>query len=381
VLPGTAPQRSNSRGFNTPFAPGPGITFRGCTATPCHFDASSVRIVNNTSSAQRIDSVTVKFGSCSINLWPGAVSLAPGTQLIDTQTTNSPVAGCHPETGSIDGTDIGPGSQPYASCAPNGIVPEVDVSIGGTASAFTDSGQVLNAGGRDLAACPGAPNESRQWSKIGSSCGAATLTLAPPSQTHRVGETATLNATLVNGCGQGLQGALVNFVDSSGPNTGLTKTATTEATGVATITYTSSKTGTDGWFAGTQNPAGVIFSTNTVTVTWIPAITYTGRAYCASFLLDGGTRQFISDTGDISTTAATDTPKSVLNIPGPPVSASVLSADVKTTITVGSLTITFNEQKPVAGADNGLEVNAIHASLPGTADVVVASSRSDIHNC
>jgi len=41
----------------------------------------------------------------------------------------------------------------------------------------------------------------------------------------------------------------------------------------------------------------------------------------------------------------------------------------------------LNEQKPVPGEDQGLTVNAAHIIIPGVADVVVASSESDIFNC
>lgn len=43
--------------------------------------------------------------------------------------------------------------------------------------------------------------------------------------------------------------------------------------------------------------------------------------------------------------------------------------------------VTLNEQAPVAGADQGLLVNAIHVAVPGVVDVVIGSARSDVHNC
>jgi hypothetical protein len=176
-------------------------------------------------------------------------------------------------------------------------------------------------------------------------------------------------------------------------------------------------------------------------------VSYTGRAYGASSSLFGGTPMFLGDTGEISTTTASDTPKIVTNVPGPPVSAQALSADVQTaagtpsgssatasgtnvninipgvpaihadllksssrstctaapvgnaeitnltiggnpvtvssspnsSISLGLLgSLTVNEQTPLSG---GLRVNALHVSVPGVADVVLASSRSDIHNC
>ncbi|NUP63544.1 MAG: DUF11 domain-containing protein [Nonomuraea sp.] len=52
-----------------------------------------------------------------------------------------------------------------------------------------------------------------------------------------------------------------------------------------------------------------------------------------------------------------------------------------TVIHAGVLTITLNEQTPVPGASAGKQVNALHVSAPGVADVVVSSARSDVHNC
>jgi len=44
--------------------------------------------------------------------------------------------------------------------------------------------------------------------------------------------------------------------------------------------------------------------------------------------------------------------------------------------------IVLNEQLPVAGADHGLTVNAIHITVPALGiDVIVSSATSDIHHC
>jgi hypothetical protein len=48
---------------------------------------------------------------------------------------------------------------------------------------------------------------------------------------------------------------------------------------------------------------------------------------------------------------------------------------------VGPATIVVNEQVPVPGASAGLQVNALHVTVPGVLDVVVSSARSDVHNC
>jgi hypothetical protein len=450
--------RADPANFPTPFT-GAGIqTFsraecKSQTSTEC--DSGAVRIVNNSPSSVTVNSVVVGMSTCTMDLWPHNVVVPAGGQMVMADTSGAVPAGC-PNVASgfqFDTSDIGPNGTNWSfNCAQSGIIPSVTTTIDGVTTTANDSGQVLNTGGVDKAACPGVPggglaNESTQWTLIGTQpCAGATLSLAPATQTHRVGETASVTATLANGCGQGLQGASVKFgVDFSGPNTGKTGTATTDSSGHASFSYVGTGgVGTDGVIAQVTNPAGTINS-NIVTVKWTAPITYTGRANAANFSLLGGTRQFLSDTGEISTPNATDTPKQVLNLPGPPIGASVLFADVKTKtgtpagsmatagatnvnvniaglpaihadavtststsncggssgsssiaglkiagvpvtvspgtntkITAGPLTITFNEQQPVSG---GLLVNAIHISLPGVADVVLASARSDIHNC
>jgi hypothetical protein len=52
-----------------------------------------------------------------------------------------------------------------------------------------------------------------------------------------------------------------------------------------------------------------------------------------------------------------------------------------TKVTVGNVTVILNGQTPVPGADHGLTTNAIEVKVPGLLDLVLASARSDIHNC
>ncbi|MEQ7129422.1 choice-of-anchor P family protein [Actinopolymorpha sp. B11F2] len=48
----------------------------------------------------------------------------------------------------------------------------------------------------------------------------------------------------------------------------------------------------------------------------------------------------------------------------------------------GVARLVVNEQKPVAGADHGLTVNAVHLTAAGgNTDIVMASATSDVHNC
>jgi hypothetical protein len=436
--------RPNPANFPTPWSGSPGVVFAGCTAS-CSFDAGAVRIVNNSTTKQTISSISVSFDTCTFAMWPGAV-LSPGQQYIITQTASGAAGGCNNSAGYFDTSDIGPNGADWSGhCDQSGIIPVVNATIDGVANTFTDSKQVLNTGGVDLASCPPGSNESTQWSLIGTRCSGATLALAPATQTHEVGDTAELDATLANGCGAPLQGSTVDFTIPSGPNAGKTGSAVTDASGVAVFDYTSGAAGTDTVQASTTNPAGTI-SSNPATVVWVSYLT--GRAYglSASGLV---TIPATPDTGYVKTTTAENVqPPCVLTLSGL-ISAGTLCADVttslgpdtstasasvqklgisalgipaieigvaqsssqtscsgstgdatvtsvtvggvpvavdlhpgpNTTVSVLGVTLTFNEQVPVTGTDKGLTVNAVHINALGLLNVVVASSTSDIAGC
>jgi len=265
--------RPSPTNFPTPWAGSPTVVFEGCN--PCTYDAGAVRVVNNTTLSQTINSVSVNVGGCVFSGWPSA-TLTPGQQLIVTQQVGGADNGCgNAPNGNgpihMDSSDIGPGGAPWAGvCSQSGVIPSVDVTINGTTQAFTDSGQVLNTGGVDLAECPSGStnNESTQWTTVGHApCPGSSLTLAPASQTATIGSTATVTATLTNSCGQPLSGAAVTFTVLTGPNGGVTGSGVTDTSGNASFTYSSATGGTDTLQASTSNPAGTITS-NTVTVTW-----------------------------------------------------------------------------------------------------------------
>jgi hypothetical protein len=437
--------RPNPANFPTPWAGSPGVQFKGCTSS-CSFDAGAVRIVNNSTTTQTINSISVTLSTCTFAMWPGAVTLQQGQQLIITQTASGAAGGCDNTAGYFDTSDIGPNGENWSgNCNQSGVIPVVNATIDGVANTFTDSKQVLNTGGVDLASCPAGSNESTQWSLVGTRCSGATLSLAPATQTHEVGDTAELDATLLNGCGAGLQGSTVDFTIPSGPNAGKTGSAVTNASGVAVFDYTSSTSGTDTVQASTTNPAGTIYS-NEVSVDWLSYLT--GRAYglSASGLVS---IPATPDTGYVKTTSAEHVqPPCVATLTGL-ISAGTLCADVttsldpntatasasvqhvgisavgipaieigavqsssqtscsgstgdatiasvtiggipvnvdvhpgpNTTVTVLGVTLTFNEQIPVTGTDKGLTVNAVHINALGLLNVVLASSTSDIAGC
>ena len=182
--------RADVASFPTPWAGSPNTVFRGCApVTACVFDAGAVRIVNNSSATVTVDAVAVHVDTCTFSGW-SAATLAPGADLIVTQTASGEAPGCVP--GQMDTSDIGPGGTSYVGiCTPNGLVPTVDVTINGQTQTYSDSGRVLNTGGIDAGTCIG--NESIQWTVIGSApCKGSLLALTPPSQTLGLGVTATV---------------------------------------------------------------------------------------------------------------------------------------------------------------------------------------------
>lgn len=62
--------------------------------------------------------------------------------------------------------------------------------------------------------------------------------------------------------------------------------------------------------------------------------------------------------------------------------AQAVSAAPNTVLSLpNGATVILNEQRPVAGADAGLAVNAVHVIVPGTLDVVLASASSAVFAC
>src|SRR5262249_35771985 len=136
--------RADPANFPTPFGDDAGVVYEGCEpVASCTFDASAARVVNNSSNAITIDSVTIQFtAGCLYDIWPHNVSLPAGESLILTQTTNNASSGCQPGIGSIDGSDIGPNGSDWSSnCNQSGVIPEIDVTIAGQTTAYMDTGQ------------------------------------------------------------------------------------------------------------------------------------------------------------------------------------------------------------------------------------------------
>ena len=140
--------RANPANFPTPWEGSPGVIYEGCSpSSSCVFDGGAARVVNNTGSPVTVNSVILHFSAgCAYDIWPHNVALPTGGQLIVTQTTSGADNGCSPGNGHMDSSDIGPGGVGWAgNCSKSGVIPEVDVTIDGTTTAFNDSGQVLQS--------------------------------------------------------------------------------------------------------------------------------------------------------------------------------------------------------------------------------------------
>lgn len=94
------------------------------------------------------------------------------------------------------------------------------------------------------------------------------ITLAPPSQNDNVGSSATVTAHVQDDNGNPISGRAVAFKVTSGPNAGKTGSATTDAGGNASFSYTSTLTGTDTVEASFVDDSGNTKTSNDVTVTW-----------------------------------------------------------------------------------------------------------------
>jgi RHS repeat-associated protein len=151
--------------YPSPWSGDPGVIFEGCQSG-CTYDAGAVLVTNTTSSTVTATSLNVTLGTCTFAIWPGNISLPAGSSVIYTQTSATFSAGC-PTDGTFDTSDVGPNSSDWAgNCTQSGIIPQVALTINGISQTISDSQQVLNTGGMDLAACAGSPNESKPWTQL-----------------------------------------------------------------------------------------------------------------------------------------------------------------------------------------------------------------------
>jgi YD repeat-containing protein len=152
--------RANSF-FPNPWQGASNVVFEGCTGS-CTFDAGAIRIDNPTSNSLNIQQVTVTVGSgCTFALWPSNMTLPAGQTMILTQEGSGASSGC------AQGNLFDTSDAPAISCTPDGIIPVAQITINGIVTTYSDTRQVLNTGGVDLAGCPAGSNESHQWQLVG----------------------------------------------------------------------------------------------------------------------------------------------------------------------------------------------------------------------
>jgi hypothetical protein len=96
------------------------------------------------------------------------------------------------------------------------------------------------------------------------------IVLSPASASNPVGTTHTLTATVQDTNGNPIVGRTVTFEATSGPNTGILGSATTDSNGHATLSYLGLVAGTDVIVAKFLDDAGATITSNEATKEWTP---------------------------------------------------------------------------------------------------------------
>jgi len=243
--------------FPTPWKGAPNTLFIGNGPS---FDAGAIRLDNPTDVPLPVDNVSVDlqrpgpvfklWGSFTIPAHGSAILTQMGQYNFD--TSDYPLASC-----------------PTPAASSDKRIPKVTVTIAGVPTSLLDTGHVLDTGGFDYATCK--PNESLQWRSIGGAgigTEGGSIALTPATQTQGLGGTATVTSTVLDAGGSPLPNVSVDFKILSGPNAGVTGTATTDANGNATFTYKGTTLGKDSVQASVTNASGGGFASNTGTITW-----------------------------------------------------------------------------------------------------------------
>jgi hypothetical protein len=152
-----------------------------------------------------------------------------------------------------------------------------------------------------------------------------TLAISPANPSAGTPLTITATAQTISGVPQA--GVVVSMTVSSGPDAGQTFTATTDASGIATITVNTSSTGTNVYTA-TATVNGVS-KTVSATVTWSPAPTTTTTTEASTTTTTPATTTSttVSDpstTSSSSTPTSTELPTTTSQAPAPSTSAETV---------------------------------------------------------
>ena len=265
-----------------------------------------------------------------------------------------------------------------------------------------------------------------------------TVSLTPTTSVNNLGGTQDLTATVTD-AGAPVAGQPVVFTVNSGPDKGQTKTVATTATGQAVTAITDSTApGVDTVTAAVTDASGTQTSGPAI-ITW-QASTQTGRAIALTTAGSALLSTSFEDTGPVSTQTSAHVAKSAVVASSRLVSASLLGAAVtatpgavastasvanltvggtllpvirvvaasatagancdgvsgsttissvtvagisvkvgatpNTTVSLLGVTLVFNQQVQTG---NSLTVNALHLTVGGLLNVVVASAQAGVH--
>lgn len=227
--------------FPVPWVGAPNTSFLGgtvpgqaaCGTLSTCYDAGAIRLDNPGPTAVTVNQVSVDDhssipgGMVFNNLW-GSFAVPAGKSVI---LTENPPAD-NPGYDNFDTSGF------PSTCTPLTVAPTVTITVGGVASTLVDSTHVLDSGGVDAGSCSPKRDESIQWRPIGApGSDSATLTLGPSTTSAFAGQPITETATLLDGGGEGIPNAVVDFTVASGPDAGQTGTGVTNSSGNATFTY------------------------------------------------------------------------------------------------------------------------------------------------
>jgi hypothetical protein len=185
------------------------------------------------------------------------------------------------------------------------------------------------------------------------------IKLDPATASNPAGTSHTVTATLTDiNTGKPMVGVTVTFTVTSGPNAGKTGTAVTDASGVASFTYTDTGgAGTDTIVATFLDAAGGTHTSNTVNKIWTltPTKTVTASSQTSSVIPTTS----VTDTATVTGSGASSSPDLTGTIsfqlcgPNPTASTSANCAAAGTvpitTPNGGTFTATSPAQSPTAG--------------------------------
>jgi RHS repeat-associated protein len=286
VFVGYADDLRAGASFPNPWQGSPGVLFIGSRGPG--WDTGAIRLDNTSDVPLHVDNVNVdmQYGGIHYNLW-GNFDVPAHQSAILAQTSGN----------NFDSSDPG-----YLGCGQqvsptDPRIPKINVTIGGQTASYLDTAHILDTFGYDLAC---RANESLQWRPVGSSstADAGHLALRPLATITPVGGNYTATAIATDAGNEPVAGLRVDFRVVTGPNTGKIGSATTNSSGIATFTYSTTLTGTDVVRASITNSVGAVLTSNDVSSTWVSTVRLTlspdtatttvGTPYNATVLVTDG---------------------------------------------------------------------------------------------